>query len=192
MHCTANLASLWQSKTYFYPMSMSLVNDITVLWLWPRLGVTRTSPVSTELVAGKEERLEMPWRNYCTTVNRPQLNCWPVSWTFLWLGFSYVPLPLRFYPVFSSVHLHCHDGYIRKPSKTFGYVRGQHQNSRGRQYVLVDIWSLSKVTLSIIFTKSYNSGTLLHDWISANVTPIHKKGAWNLVSNYRPVNLRSG
>ena len=45
--------------------------------------------------------------------------------------------------------------------------------------------------LSIIFTKSYNSGTLPHDWKSADVTPIHKKGARNLVSNYRPVSLTS-
>ena len=36
-------------------MLLSLVSDITILWLWPRLGLTRTSPISTELVAGKEE-----------------------------------------------------------------------------------------------------------------------------------------
>jgi len=45
--------------------------------------------------------------------------------------------------------------------------------------------------LSIIFTKSFNSGILPHDWKSTNVTPIHKKGAQNLVSNYRPVSLTS-
>jgi len=45
--------------------------------------------------------------------------------------------------------------------------------------------------LFIIFTKSFNSAILLHDWKSANVTPIHKKGTRNLVSNYRPVSLTS-
>ena len=36
------------------------------------------------------------------------------------------------------------------------------------------------IPLSIIFSKSFNSGTLPHDWKDAQVTPIHKKGARNL------------
>ena len=47
------------------------------------------------------------------------------------------------------------------------------------------------VPLSIIFNKSFNSGSLPQDWKCAHVTPIHKKGARNLVSNYRPVSLTS-
>jgi len=64
LHST--LVLLWWNKTYFYIMSMSLVSNITILWLWPCLGLTRTSPVSNELVAGKERALEMPWQDYCT------------------------------------------------------------------------------------------------------------------------------
>jgi len=74
----STLALLWWSKTYFYPMSMSLVSDITTLWLWLRLGLTRSSPVSTELVAGKKRAFENALAKLLH-VNQPQLNCWPVS-----------------------------------------------------------------------------------------------------------------
>jgi len=47
------------------------------------------------------------------------------------------------------------------------------------------------VPLSIIFNKSFNCSIFPQDWRSAHVTPIHKKGACNIVSNYRPVSLTS-
>ena len=47
------------------------------------------------------------------------------------------------------------------------------------------------IPLFIIFSKSFISGTLPHDWKNAQVTPIHKKGARNIVGNYRPVSLTS-
>ena len=56
------------------------------------------------------------------------------------------------------------------------------------------IKSVSKfiaIPLSIIFSKSFNSGTLTHDWKDVQVTPIHKKGARNLTCNYRPVSITS-
>ena len=43
--------------------------------------------------------------------------------------------------------------------------------------------------LSIIFNKSFNSGSLPHDWKNAQVIPIHKKCARNQACNYRPVSL---
>jgi len=52
----STLASLWWSKTYFYPMSMSLVSDITMLWLWPRIGLTRASPVSSAGTCGWQRK----------------------------------------------------------------------------------------------------------------------------------------
>ena len=45
--------------------------------------------------------------------------------------------------------------------------------------------------LSMIFQKSLNEKTLPDDWLKASITPIHKKGAKNLMSNYRPVSLTS-
>ena len=95
-------ASLCQSQAYLYPTSLSLVSNITILSLWPHLGLMRNSPFyihSTELA---KKHLEM---HYCTLtellpIYLPQFYCWLVSWTFSWLGFSYVPLPLLFYPVF--------------------------------------------------------------------------------------------
>jgi len=47
------------------------------------------------------------------------------------------------------------------------------------------------IPLSIIFNKSFNSGTLPHDWKNAQVTPVHKEGARNNVSHYCPVSLTS-
>ena len=45
--------------------------------------------------------------------------------------------------------------------------------------------------LSIIFSKSLESGVVPQDWRDANVTPIFKKGAKNSPDNYRPVSLTS-
>ena len=47
------------------------------------------------------------------------------------------------------------------------------------------------IPLSIIFNKSFNSGSLPNDWKNAQVIPIHKKGARNQACNYRPVSLTS-
>mgnify|MGYP002144886812 CR=1 FL=1 len=44
--------------------------------------------------------------------------------------------------------------------------------------------------LSIIFSKSYSSGTIPHTWRSANVTPIYKgSGSAHSPDNYRPISL---
>ena len=45
--------------------------------------------------------------------------------------------------------------------------------------------------LSILFTKSFNSGKIPNDWKLANVTPIEKKGNKATPSNYRPISLTS-
>ena len=45
--------------------------------------------------------------------------------------------------------------------------------------------------LSLLFTISYNTGTIPNDWKLANVVPIHKKGSKNNVENYRPISLTS-
>ena len=45
--------------------------------------------------------------------------------------------------------------------------------------------------LSIIFQESYNSGNLPHDWKTANIVPIYKKGDRADPNNYRPVSLTS-
>ena len=42
-----------------------------------------------------------------------------------------------------------------------------------------------------MFKSSLNEGQLPHDWRNAVVVPIHKKGAKNDPSNYRPVSLTS-
>ena len=45
--------------------------------------------------------------------------------------------------------------------------------------------------LSILYTKSMESGAVPQDWRDANVTPIFKKGSKNNPSNYRPISLTS-
>jgi len=57
---------------------MSLVSDITILWLWACLGLTKTSPVSTELVASKERAFGNTLAKLLH-INRRQLICWLVS-----------------------------------------------------------------------------------------------------------------
>ena len=57
--------------------------------------------------------------------------------------------------------------------------------------IIKSVSEFISVSLSILFNKSLNSGTLPSDWKCANVTPIHKKGARNLACNYRPVSLTS-
>ena len=47
------------------------------------------------------------------------------------------------------------------------------------------------VPLSIIFTKSLQSGVLPDSWKTANVVPIHKSGSRHLPNNYRPISLTS-
>ena len=45
--------------------------------------------------------------------------------------------------------------------------------------------------LEVIFTQSLNTGVLPNDWLTANITPIFKKGKKSDPSNYRPVSLTS-
>ena len=43
--------------------------------------------------------------------------------------------------------------------------------------------------LQVIFTQSYQTGELPHDWVSANIVAIFKKGNKSTPANYRPVSL---
>jgi hypothetical protein len=45
------------------------------------------------------------------------------------------------------------------------------------------------VPLSIIYTNCISKGYFPKKWKRANVTPVHKKNAKNIVSNYRPISL---
>jgi len=41
--------------------------------------------------------------------------------------------------------------------------------------------------IAAIFNKSLADGVLPVDWVSANITPVFKKGNKHLVSNYQPI-----
>ena len=45
--------------------------------------------------------------------------------------------------------------------------------------------------LQVIYSQSLDHGTLPHDWLSANITPVFKKGNRNTPANYRPISLTS-
>ena len=41
----------------------------------------------------------------------------------------------------------------------------------------------------MLFTQSLNTSTLPEDWLTANITPVYKKGSRSIPSNYRPISL---
>jgi len=45
--------------------------------------------------------------------------------------------------------------------------------------------------LKVIFTQSLSSSSLPKDWLTANISPIFKKGTRNNPANYRPISLTS-
>jgi hypothetical protein len=46
-------------------------------------------------------------------------------------------------------------------------------------------------SLTVIFQKSIDTGTLPEDWLSANISCVYKKGDTHAAENYRPVSLTS-
>ena len=45
--------------------------------------------------------------------------------------------------------------------------------------------------LQMLYMQSLNTGTLPEDWLTANITPVYKKGSRSIPSNYRPISLTS-
>ena len=45
--------------------------------------------------------------------------------------------------------------------------------------------------LSLLFSLSYNTGSIPKEWKVANIVPVHKKGSKDDVENYRPISLTS-
>ena len=43
--------------------------------------------------------------------------------------------------------------------------------------------------LSLIFTKSYNTGSVPEIWKLSHIIPLHKKGETNKTTNYRPISM---
>ena len=43
----------------------------------------------------------------------------------------------------------------------------------------------------MLFAHSLNTGTRPEDWLTANITPVYKKGNRSIPSNYRPISLTS-
>ena len=63
-------------------------------------------------------------------------------------------------------------------------------DSISNKFLKLHSHSLSLI-LQDLFTSSLNNTSIPHDWLLANVTPIHKKGSRASPNNYRPVSLTS-
>ena len=58
-------------------------------------------------------------------------------------------------------------------------------------YILKHCASEIAPILEMFFTQSLNTSTLPEDWLTANITPVYKKGGRSIPSNYRPISLSS-
>ena len=58
-------------------------------------------------------------------------------------------------------------------------------------YILKNCAEEISPVLKVIFTKSFTTGILPKDWLTANICPVHKKGRCDDASNYRPISLTS-
>ena len=56
-------------------------------------------------------------------------------------------------------------------------------------HILKNCASALAYPLSLIYKTSYNTGSIPREWKSANVVPVHKKGAKSSAENYRPISL---
>ena len=56
-------------------------------------------------------------------------------------------------------------------------------------YILKNCAEEISPVLKVIFTKSFTTGILPKDWLTANIYPVHKKGRCDDASNYRPISL---
>ena len=45
--------------------------------------------------------------------------------------------------------------------------------------------------LQVLYTQFLSAGTLPEDWLTANITPVYRKGSQSMPSNYRPISLTS-
>ena len=53
--------------------------------------------------------------------------------------------------------------------------------------LLKEAASIISPSLAGLFNKSIQDGSLPEDWVSANITPVFKRGDKHLISNYRPI-----
>ena len=60
-------------------------------------------------------------------------------------------------------------------------------------YILSEPWGMNNMlpVLQIIYSQSLEHATLLQDWLSADITPVFKKGNRSTAANYRPISLTS-
>ena len=58
-------------------------------------------------------------------------------------------------------------------------------------YFLKELSEELSILLSILFQKSLKERVVPADWLRACITAIHKKGAKDILSNYRPVSITS-
>ena len=66
-------------------------------------------------------------------------------------------------------------------------LKNSEGDDRIPQRILIDGVEILLETLTGLFTRIYEQNTIPEQWKLAKITPVHKKGSKNDVTNYRPI-----
>ena len=97
-------------------------------------------------------------------------------------------LPLTVFPPMSNISFSAHGIQLLLENLVPGKAPGPDGLPT---YIFKYCASEIAPILQVLYTQSLSTGTLSGDWLTANITPVYKKGSGSLPSNYRLISLTS-